>query len=62
MVGMTEAAQLLGISTKTLKRWCDRRLVPHYRIGPGSHRKFLRHELEGLRAGERREKVTIAEL
>lgn len=41
-----EAAQLLGIHSKTLKRWADAGEIPAYRLaGRGDHR-FRRTELE----------------
>lgn len=33
LVGYREAAQMLGISPRTLEEWVGRREVPFYRIG-----------------------------
>lgn len=41
------AAQLLGVSINTLRRWSDAGRIPCYRSA-GGHRRFDRRELEGV--------------
>ena len=33
MITITEAAEPLGVSTKTVRRWIERRELRHYRLG-----------------------------
>ncbi len=42
---ITEAARLLNVSTATVWRWIDRKILPAYRIGPRKIR-IKREELE----------------
>ncbi len=44
LMGITQAAKLLGVHPLTLRSWAEKRYVPHYRT-PGGHRRFRRDEL-----------------
>lgn len=33
MITITEAAEALGVSTKTVRRWIERRELRHFRLG-----------------------------
>ena len=43
--GPQQAADLLGVSVATIRRWCDAALIPHWRT-PNGQRRFDRAELE----------------
>jgi excisionase family DNA binding protein len=44
-----QAADLLGLTHQTLRRWADSGRIPHHRT-PGGHRRFARSDLIALRA------------
>jgi excisionase family DNA binding protein len=45
-IGATEAALLIGVSMRTLRRYAEAGLVPGaYRVGPGCHWRYKRREL-----------------
>ncbi len=44
LLGITQAAQLLGVHPLTLRSWAEKGYLPHYRT-PGGHRRFRRDEL-----------------
>ena len=44
----SDAAQLLGVSPASVKRWADSGLLPCVKTA-GSHRRFRRHEVEAFR-------------
>ncbi len=44
LMGITQAAKLLGVHPLTLRSWAEKGYVPHYRT-PGGHRRFRRDEL-----------------
>lgn len=46
----TAAAEILGVSTKTLNRWADANMVHALTRTVGGHRRFTRTELERFRA------------
>jgi hypothetical protein len=49
MVRSTEAAAILGCSSKSIQRWSDARLLRPVARGSGGHRRFTRAELERFR-------------
>jgi excisionase family DNA binding protein len=45
-IGATEAALLIGVSMRTLRRYAEDGLIPGaYRVGPGCHWRYKRREL-----------------
>jgi excisionase family DNA binding protein len=48
VVGITEAAQILGVHPNTLRKWADADTVPHYRL-PSGYRRFSIVEMERFR-------------
>lgn len=53
MLTTKDAARLLGISTSTLRRWCDKGIdVPHWRT-PTGQRRFPARELRGWMEGRK---------
>jgi excisionase family DNA binding protein len=48
LVSITEAAAIVGRSSRTLRLWADQGRLTVYR-GPGNRRYFLREEVEALR-------------
>lgn len=63
LMGITQAAQLLGVHPLTLRSWAEKGYVPHYRT-PGGHRRFRRDELLAFIAkmnqGEPEDAVAVA--
>ena len=51
MVRATEAAEILGVSAKSIQRWADAGVVRPIARTKGKHRRFTRTELERVRAG-----------
>lgn len=45
-----EAAELLGVSVETLRRWADSDKVPSIRYHDGGHRRFRRSDIEAMKA------------
>lgn len=45
MIGVSEAAKILGASETTVRRWTNAGLIPCYRIGIRKDRKFIAKEL-----------------
>ena len=58
LIGLKEAAELLGIGTTTLHRWAVMRKVRYYEVGPFRRRRFRRSDIEALL----RERAAKAEL
>ncbi|HET7665852.1 MAG TPA: helix-turn-helix domain-containing protein [Mycobacterium sp.] len=48
LMGITDAAALLGVHPNTLRKWADDGIVPHVRL-PSGYRRFRRAELERFR-------------
>lgn len=48
LVGITEAARLLGVHPNTLRNWADRGLVRAIKL-PSGHRRFALAEIERVR-------------
>ncbi|MFC1357508.1 MAG: helix-turn-helix domain-containing protein [gamma proteobacterium symbiont of Phacoides pectinatus] len=44
-----EVAELLLVSTATVRLWAKKGLLPVHSHTPGGHRRFLRADVEGLR-------------
>lgn len=51
MVGVKEAAEIIGVSGKTIREWVKKGVLPHYRLV--RRIKFDRSELEKLKHGHR---------
>ncbi len=45
-LGLSEAAEILGVHPSTLRTWADRGKFPVHRT-PGGHRRFQRSDVEG---------------
>lgn len=45
-----KAAALLGVTPDTIRKWANRGVLPSRRVRPGSHRRFLRSDVEALAA------------
>ncbi len=68
---VNDAADLLGVSLNTLRRWSDTGKIACYR-SPGGHRRFRREDLQALLAAQERptaskarpdpERLTVSEL
>ncbi len=48
LIGLTEAARLLGVHQNTLRNWADKGLVAYIRL-PSGHRRFELAEINRLR-------------
>lgn len=48
MVGITEAAKVVGVHSNTLRKWADEGLVPHMKL-PSGYRRFSVAEMEAFR-------------
>lgn len=48
LFGVSEAAELLGVHTNTLRRWSSRGLLKAYRIGPRGDRRFRQEDLDAF--------------
>ncbi|MFD1967482.1 MerR family DNA-binding transcriptional regulator [Pseudonocardia alni] len=46
-VGIGKAAEQAGVSTETIRRWCDAGHLPSWRT-PGGHRRILLDAVEKL--------------
>jgi excisionase family DNA binding protein len=46
-LGLSEAAQVLGVHATTLRRWANAGAIP-YMLTPGGHRRFARSDLEAF--------------
>ena len=44
LIGIKRAAQVLGVSTTTIRRWMIGQRIPHYRFG--GRYKFIESELK----------------
>lgn len=49
LIGITEAASLLGVHPLTVRNWADKGHIPFFRT-PGGHRRFRRGELLSFQA------------
>ena len=49
IVGIKEAAKLLGIHPNTLRDWTSRRLVPFFTLPGRGDRRFFISDLEAIR-------------
>jgi excisionase family DNA binding protein len=45
MLTITEAAELLGVSCSSLRRYANEKKIRTYRIGPGGHRRFRKRDV-----------------
>lgn len=52
-LGLSEAAELLGVHPSTVRAWADQGKLPVQRT-PGGHRRFPRAEIEAMLSGGRR--------
>ena len=48
MVGIAEAAKVVGVHPNTLRKWADEGLVPHMKL-PSGYRRFSVEEMEEFR-------------
>lgn len=60
-LGLSEAAELVGVHPSTLRNWADQGKLPVHRTA-GGHRRFLRSEIEGWTAAGRRTGANEAQL
>jgi excisionase family DNA binding protein len=49
LIGVREAARLLGVSRQTVYLWVERKQIPHFRV-MGRSIRFLKSELLSFRA------------
>ena len=61
LLGLGEAARLLGITPQTLRRWADRGQIVSYTT-PGGHRRFPRSAVTALLPAARDRRPDLAEL
>ena len=45
MLTITEAAELLGVSCTSLRRYANERKIRVYRVGSGKHRRFRKRDV-----------------
>ena len=45
MLTVTEAAELLGVSCASIRRYANEGKIKVYRIGPGRHRRFRKRDV-----------------
>lgn len=45
MLSVSEAAELLGVSKTTIRRFSNSGHLRSYRIGPGKHRRFKKRDV-----------------
>lgn len=50
LLNTKQAAEILGVSVSTIRRWCDNGTLTCYRIGNSGYRKFERSVVEELKA------------
>lgn len=50
LLNTKQAAEILGVSVSTIRRWCDNGMLNCYRIGNSGYRKFERSVVEELKA------------
>ncbi|MGB2854442.1 MAG: helix-turn-helix domain-containing protein, partial [Dehalococcoidia bacterium] len=48
LFGVSEAAEMLGVHTNTVRRWSSRGLLKAYRIGPRGDRRFRQEDLDAF--------------
>jgi excisionase family DNA binding protein len=48
LVGITEAARILGVHSNTLRKWADANAVPHLKM-PSGYRRFSVVDMERFR-------------
>jgi|GEM_PF-1546198 len=48
LVGITDAAKVLGVHPNTLRTWTDKGIVPHTRL-PSGYRRYAVADLERFR-------------
>lgn len=52
VIKIGEAAAILGVTTRTVKRWCELGWLP-YSLTLGGHRRFRRDEMVAIAAAQR---------
>ena len=45
LLGITKASEILGVHSRTLRRWADEGHLPYVQT-PGGHRRFIQEDLE----------------
>jgi len=48
LIGLSEAARMLGVGTTTLHRWAAAGRVRYFEVGPYRRRRFLRADILAL--------------
>ena len=51
LVGVKEAAAIIGVSPNTIRKWADEGLLPHVRLPDSDYRRFDVGALEEFRRG-----------
>ncbi len=51
LVGVKEAAAVIGVSPNTIRKWADEGLIPHVRLPGSDYRRFDVAALEKFRRG-----------
>ncbi len=60
-LGLSEAAELLGVHPSTVRSWADQGKLPVHRTA-GGHRRFLRSEIAGMSTSARRGGTSEAQI
>ncbi len=47
-IGISRAAEVLGVHPNTLRKWADDGMVPYLKL-PSGHRRFVVEEIEAFR-------------
>jgi excisionase family DNA binding protein len=62
LMTIREAATLLNVHISTLRRWEKAGLITAVRLGPGTHRRYRRHQILGLVSGQAAPEPAAAEM
>jgi len=53
MIGMMRTSEILGVSYKTIRKYCNNGLLPCYIYGPQGHRYFKEEDVIAFRDSNR---------